>query len=117
MNEDTIRRYKSNLADEIEPAISELIQRAEQGLASLEKQNELLKTKVTRTKFMITTTNVTHCLLKAENAKMRSRPPIGTSAVQKLEARKLQTLTKQREKLEAEAQALEKEILELVSNK
>jgi len=94
VNEDTIRRYKSNLADEIEPAISELIQRAEQGLASLEKQKELLKA-------------------KAENAKMRSRPPIGTSAVQKLEARKLQTLTKQREKLEAEARALEKDILEL----
>ena len=46
MNEDTIRRYKSNIADEIEPAISELIQRAEQGLASLEKHEELLKTKV-----------------------------------------------------------------------
>ncbi len=46
--------------------------------------------------------------------KMRSRPAIGTSAVQKLETRKLQTLTRQREKLEAEVQALEKEILELV---
>ena len=47
---------------------------------------------------------------------MRARPPIATSAVQKLEARRLQTLTRQREKLEAQVQALEKEILELVSN-
>jgi len=45
---------------------------------------------------------------------MLSRPAIGTSAVQKLETRKLQTLSKQREKLEAEVRALEKEILELV---
>jgi len=35
--------------------------------------------------------------------------------VQNLEAKKLQNLTKEREKLEAEAQALEEAILELVS--
>jgi len=34
--------------------------------------------------------------------------------VQNLEAKRLQTLTKQREKLEAEVQALEQEVLELV---
>jgi cell division protein FtsB len=47
---------------------------------------------------------------------MRARPPIATSAVQKLEAKRLQALTRQREKLEAEVQGLEKEILDLVSN-
>jgi hypothetical protein len=47
---------------------------------------------------------------------MRARPPIATSAVQKLEAKRLQALTRQREKLEAEVQGLEKEILDLVSS-
>ncbi|CAA7259355.1 unnamed protein product [Cyclocybe aegerita] len=93
VNEDTIKRYKSNLADEIEPAIAELIERAEQGLALLEKKQQTLEAKV-------------------ENAKIKARPPIGTSAVQKLETRRLQTLTKQREKLEAEVRALEKQILD-----
>jgi hypothetical protein len=47
VNEGTIKKYKSGLADEIEPAISELIERAEQGLASLERKEALLQTKVT----------------------------------------------------------------------
>ncbi|PPQ71364.1 hypothetical protein CVT24_011750 [Panaeolus cyanescens] len=47
VNEDTIKHYKSALAEEIEPAISELIQRAEQGLSSLEKREQVLQTKVT----------------------------------------------------------------------
>ena len=46
VNEDTVKKYKSSLADEVEPAISELIQRAEEGLASLEKTQQLLETKV-----------------------------------------------------------------------
>ncbi|KAF8197480.1 hypothetical protein BJ912DRAFT_816016, partial [Pholiota molesta] len=91
VNERTIKKYKSGLADEIEPAISELIERAEQGLVSLERKEALLQTKV-------------------ENSKSRA-PATGISAVQKLEARRLQTLTRQREKLEAEVRALEEEIL------
>lgn len=46
VNENTVKQYKTNLADEIEPAISELIERAEQGLASLEKTQQLLETNV-----------------------------------------------------------------------
>ena len=95
VGEDTVKKYKSNLADEIEPAISELIQRAEQGLAALEKKQHLFEAKV-------------------ENAKVRARPPIATSAVEKLEVRRLQALTRQREKLEAQVRGLEKEILDLV---
>ena len=45
-NEDLIKRYKSALADEIEPVIVELIERAEQGLAALEKKEHSLQTKV-----------------------------------------------------------------------
>lgn len=116
VTEDTVKRYKSNLADEIEAAISELIQRAEQGLASLEKKQQLFESKAG---FFFPhcdlEANVLDCVVdKIENTKMRSRPAIGIDAVQKLEARKLQTLTRQRERLEAEVCALEKEILELV---
>ena len=46
VNEDTVRRYKSGLADEIEPAIVQLIELAEQGLNALEKQEQALQTKV-----------------------------------------------------------------------
>lgn len=94
VNEDTVRRYKTGLADEIEPAIAQLIELAEQGLNALEKEEQALQTKV-------------------ENAKSR-RPnaSTGTSAVQKLEARRLQTLIRQREKLEEEVRALEDELLQ-----
>ncbi|KAF4619643.1 hypothetical protein D9613_004834 [Agrocybe pediades] len=97
VNEETIKRYKRGLADEVEPAINELIERAEQGLASLEKKAQLLENKV-------------------EAAKMIPRNATGTSAVQKLEARRLQNLIKQREQLEAQVQALENEILQQASS-
>uniref|UniRef100_A0A8H7Y052 DASH complex subunit SPC19 n=1 Tax=Psilocybe cubensis TaxID=181762 RepID=A0A8H7Y052_PSICU len=93
VNESTIKRYKRGLADEIEPAITELIERAEQGLNALEKKAQTLQDKI-------------------DSAKMIPRNATGTSAVQKLEARRLQTLTKQREKLEAEVRALEEEVLQ-----
>jgi hypothetical protein len=50
---------------------------------------------------------------------IQSRPAralTGTSASNKLEARRLQMLIKQRERLEEEVQALETEIDQLVSN-
>lgn len=47
VNEDTVKKYKIDLADEVEPTINELMGRAEQGLAALEKKEALLKTKVT----------------------------------------------------------------------
>ena len=51
VNEDTVRRYKSGLADEIEPAIAQLIELAEQGLNALEKQEQVIQTKVTSDEF------------------------------------------------------------------
>ncbi|KJA29603.1 hypothetical protein HYPSUDRAFT_31538 [Hypholoma sublateritium FD-334 SS-4] len=93
VNEGTIKKYKSALADEIEPAITELIECAEQGLANLEKKEAMLQT-------------------KTESSKSRA-PATGISAVQKLETRRLQTLTRQREKLEAEIRALEDEVLKM----
>ncbi len=63
MNEDTVKRYRSNLADEIESAITELVQRAEQGLASLEKKQLQLEFKASISvrfcsKILITVTQV-----------------------------------------------------------
>ena len=46
MNEAIVKRYKAALADEIEPVIAELIERAQQGLTALEKKEHSLQTKV-----------------------------------------------------------------------
>ncbi|KAJ7350405.1 Spc19-domain-containing protein [Mycena albidolilacea] len=92
VGEDTVRKYKTDLTDEIEPAINELIELAEQGLKSLQKKEAVLQTKV-------------------DTAQSRTaRPTVGAPASQKMEARRLQMLTKQREALEAEVLALEEEI-------
>ncbi|KXN89509.1 hypothetical protein AN958_05671 [Leucoagaricus sp. SymC.cos] len=94
VNEDTIKRYKNDLAEEVEPTISGLIERAEQGLAALEKKETMTRTKL-------------------ENA--QARPNAGATATQKMEARRLQLLTKQRERLENDVRTLEEEIMLLVS--
>jgi len=96
VNENTVKRYKSDLADEIEPVITELIERAQQGLSALEKKEHSLQTKV-------------------ENAQLRPRNATGAGPAHKQEARHLQNLIKQRERLEAEVRAAEEEILNLVS--
>lgn len=46
VNETTVRKYKSALADEIEPQIQELIDRARKGTMALEKKRNNLKAKV-----------------------------------------------------------------------
>ncbi|KAJ3568820.1 hypothetical protein NP233_g5465 [Leucocoprinus birnbaumii] len=90
VNEDTIKKYKTDLADEVEPTINELIERAELGLAAFEKKETLLKTKL-------------------ETA--RARPNTNATATQKMEARRLQLLTRQRERLEDDVRALEEEVM------
>jgi len=91
VDEATVKRYKSDLADEIEPVIAELIERAQQGLSALEKKEHSLQTKVAH--------------LKPRNA--------GAGPAHKHEARRLQNLTIQRERLEADVRAAEEEILRL----
>lgn len=46
MDEGTVRRYKADLADEIEPQINELIERAEKGLKALSRKQALIQSKV-----------------------------------------------------------------------
>jgi hypothetical protein len=46
VDESTVKKYKADLSDEIEPQITELISRAEKGLEALQKKRLLLQTKV-----------------------------------------------------------------------
>ncbi|RDB20018.1 DASH complex subunit SPC19 [Hypsizygus marmoreus] len=91
IDEGTVKKYKADLVDEIEPAINELIERAEQGLKALSKKESALQTKV-------------------DSARSRPLRPTATTGPQKLEARRLQILSKQRERLEEELKALESEV-------
>ncbi|KAF9462030.1 Spc19-domain-containing protein [Collybia nuda] len=92
VDEGTVKKYKADLADEIEPSINELIEHAEKGLKALEKKESQLQAQVEAG---------------------RSRPlrlAVGATAAQKLETRRLQMLTKQRERLEQEVKELESEV-------
>ncbi|KAG7447649.1 uncharacterized protein BT62DRAFT_891460 [Guyanagaster necrorhizus] len=95
IDESTVKKYKSDLIDEVEPAIHELIERAEQGLKSLQRKQAQLQAKVL-----------------AKTAP--SRPTSGTMAQHKLEQRRLHMLTKKREQLEEECASLEAEVQALV---
>ena len=46
VDESTVKKYKADLSDEIEPQITELISRAEKGMEALQKKRLLLQTKV-----------------------------------------------------------------------
>ena len=46
MNESTVRKYKADLSEEIEPQILELVDRAKKGVRALEKRRNNLKAKV-----------------------------------------------------------------------
>lgn len=46
VDEGTVRRYKSDLIDEVEPAIHDLLERAEHGLKQLHKKEIHLQAKV-----------------------------------------------------------------------
>ncbi|KAI0322529.1 Spc19-domain-containing protein [Amylostereum chailletii] len=97
VDEATVRKYKADLAEEIEPQVTELIARAEKGLKALQKKESSLQTKV-------------------ETAQTRptSLATVGTTAANKAETRKLQLLVRQREQLEEQLRHLESEILTMV---
>ncbi|KAF5351344.1 hypothetical protein D9758_007999 [Tetrapyrgos nigripes] len=96
VNDSTVKKYQSDLSEEIEPQINELLSRAEQGLKGLQKKESQLQAKV-------------------EAAQARPLRPTGgkTMAAQKLEQRRLVMFTKQREQLESQLEALQDEIADL----
>lgn len=46
VDDSTVRRYKSDLIDEVEPVVGELIEKSEQGLKVLQRKETHLKLKV-----------------------------------------------------------------------
>ncbi|KAI0774556.1 Spc19-domain-containing protein [Fomes fomentarius] len=102
IDEGTIRRYKANLTDEIEPQINELLSRAEKGLQILLKRENMLLAKV-----------------EASQSRPTSRTAANTTGMNKLEVRRMQMLARQRQTLEEELATLQAEVdaMELASMK
>ena len=98
MDEGTVRKYKTDLTDEIEPQIKELLSRAEKGLKALLKRESTLRAKVDST----------------EQMKQAVRPVMHTAGMNKLEARRIQMLVRQHERLQEELKALQAEVDTLV---
>ncbi|KAL7282622.1 hypothetical protein ACG7TL_004094 [Trametes sanguinea] len=93
VDESTVRRYKADLSDEIEPQINELISRAEKGMQILLKKESMLQAKV-----------------EASQSRPTSRAAATTAGMNKLDVRRMQMLARQRQKLEEELQALQAEV-------
>jgi DASH complex subunit SPC19 len=53
IDEGTVHRYKADLADEIEPQINELIDRAEKGLNALNRREGLIQNKVSNSPLVL----------------------------------------------------------------
>lgn len=90
VDEGTVKKYKADLSDEIEPQITELVSRAEKGVEALQRKRLLLQTKV-------------------KTAQSKPQPLSTSDGVN----RRLRLLLKQRQRLEAQAEELEAEILEM----
>ncbi|KIY70376.1 hypothetical protein CYLTODRAFT_187231, partial [Cylindrobasidium torrendii FP15055 ss-10] len=90
-SEGTVKRFKHELAESIDPTVNELIERAVAGLEVLRKRNTQLKARDEALKIV------------------PARPTAGTTAQQRLEHGKLHALMKQKLKLEAELAALQAE--------
>ncbi|TBU33042.1 DASH complex subunit Spc19 [Dichomitus squalens] len=93
VDEGTVRRYKADLTDEIEPQINELLSRAEKGLQVLLKRESILQAKV-----------------EALQSRPSSRATANTAGMSKIDVRRLQMLARQRQKLEEEAAQLQAEV-------
>ncbi|KAI0776157.1 Spc19-domain-containing protein [Trametes elegans] len=93
VDESTVRRYKADLTDEIEPQINELLSRADKGLQILLKRESMLQAKV-----------------EASQSRPTSRAATNTAGMNKLDVRRMQMLTRQRQKLEDELAALRAEV-------
>ncbi|KAI0787131.1 hypothetical protein BC629DRAFT_1735284 [Irpex lacteus] len=89
--ESTVRKYKADLTDYLEPQLNELFTRAEKGLKTLQKQESMLQTKVEN----------------SQQTKSTARSTINTAGMKKLDVRRIQMLVRQREHLEEELNALQ----------
>ncbi|KZT66052.1 hypothetical protein DAEQUDRAFT_675816 [Daedalea quercina L-15889] len=100
IDEFTVRKYKADLTDEIEPQVNELIARAERGLQILLKKESMLQTKIES--------------LLASRPSSRAAITVNTTGMSKPDIRTIQMRTKERQRLEDEAAALQREVDALV---
>ncbi|KZW04200.1 hypothetical protein EXIGLDRAFT_19105 [Exidia glandulosa HHB12029] len=100
VNEPIIELYKAQMAEEIEPQIFEMVQRAATGLTALERKERTLKAKVEA----------------AQSRAKAAQPARGTATgavSSKLEARRIATVAKQLAQAEKDMQSLAAEIQQL----
>ncbi len=111
MDEGTVRRYKADLTDEIEPQINELLSRAERGLQVLLKRESMLQAKVDDT-LVLKLVCHSHPIVQVETSQSRpsSRATAHNAGMSKIDVRRLQMLARQRQKLEEEAAQLQAEV-------
>ncbi|KAF9035059.1 hypothetical protein BDZ89DRAFT_983471 [Hymenopellis radicata] len=95
VNDGLVKSYKADLIDEVEPAINDLIERAERGLKQLQRKEAQLQNKVEALK------------------SLPAKPATGTMAQHKLDQRRLHTLTKHHKHLQDELTALDAEVRDL----
>jgi DASH complex subunit SPC19 len=111
VDEGTVKKYKADLSDEIEPQITELVSRAEKGLEALQKKRLLLQTKVSPLSSRTTVRSVLSVWNQVKAAQSKAQQPSTSDATN----RRVQVLAKQRERLEEQARKLEAEILAMAS--
>lgn len=109
VDESTVRRYKADLTDEIEPQINELLSRAEKGLQVLLKRESMLQAKVGAT-YQTESRSLNIYQAEASQTRPTSRAAANTTGMNKLDVRRMQMLSRQRQKLEDEAAALQAEV-------
>ena len=115
IDEATVRRYRADLTDEIEPQIGELISRATKGLEILQRRESALKSKVKDISCEGSSLMVRFLQVETLQAKPLPRSTINTTGMNKLEARRLHMLVKERERAEQELAALQAEVEDMVS--
>lgn len=111
VDEGTVKKYKADLSDEIEPQITELVSRAEKGLEALQKKRLLLQTKVYPPSSRTAVRSVLSVWNQVKAAQSKAQHPSTSDTAN----RRVQVLAKQRERLEAQARKLEAEIMAMAS--
>ena len=69
VDEGTVRKYKADLTDEIEPQIRELLSRAEKGLRLLVKRENMLRTRVRFDVVLIALISCAYSLFRLRHSK------------------------------------------------
>lgn len=110
-----MRKYKADLTDEIEPQVNELLARAEKGLQMFAKKESMLRTRVSHSIIPCPPfISLYYTKLETQQTKPNPRSTVNTAGMNKLEARRIQMLVRQREQLEQEMAALQAQVDALV---